>query len=329
MSDAVLDRVLPPGRSLRSTLGTYAPVIALGIALIAAAVFTPEFYSATNLANVLRQAAILGIVAIGQTFVLLTAGIDLSVGGVMGMSMIIAAQVSGGDNSALLPAVALALLVGIVVGAVNAFLVVSRNVPPFVATLATFILLEGARDAWTQGIPSGALPQALQFFGQRNFVFIPVPALILLVVGFVGIFVLHRTTYGRSLYALGSNPSAAYMSGISVRLLKASAYVVCSVLAIVGGLVLSGYIGYVDRYLGQGFELDSIAASVVGGVSLAGGRGGVGGALAGVLLLAVLTNIVIFLDLGEPAQLIVKGAVIIGAVALQARRLLSAEPVSA
>jgi ribose transport system permease protein len=329
MSDAVLDRVLPRGRSLRSTLATYAPVIALGIALVAAAVLTPEFYSATNLANVLRQAAILGIVAIGQTFVLLTAGIDLSVGGVMGMSMIIAAQVSGGDNSALLPAVALALLVGIVVGAVNAFLVVSRNVPPFVATLATFILLEGARDAWTQGIPSGSLPQALQFFGQRNLAFVPVPALILLVVGGIGIFVLRRTTYGRSLYALGSNPSAAYMSGISVRLLKASAYVVCSVLAIVGGLVLSGYIGYVDRYLGQGFELDSIAASVVGGVSLAGGRGGVGGALAGVLLLAVLTNIVIFLNLGESAQLIVKGAVIIAAVALQARRLLSTEPVSA
>ena len=148
-------------------------------------------------------------------------------------------------------------------------------------------------------------------------------------VGGIGIFVLRRTTYGRSLYALGANPSAAYMSGISVRLLKASAYVVCSVLAIVGGLVLSGYIGYFDRYLGQGFELDSIAASVVGGVSLAGGRGGVGVALAGVLLLAVLTNIVIFLNLGESAQLIVKGAVIIAAVALQARRLLSTEPVSA
>src|SRR5918999_1756302 len=321
MSDATLDRVLPRGATLRSALATYAPAIALGFALLAAAVLTPEFYSATNLVNVLRQAAILGIVAIGQTFVLLTAGIDLSVGGVMGMSMIIAAQVSGGDNSA--------LLVGIIVGAVNAFLVVARNVPPFVATLATFILLEGARDAWTQGIPSGALPQALQFFGQRNLAFVPVPALILLVVGFIGIFVLRRTTYGRSLYAVGSNPDAAYMSGINVRLLTASAYVVCSVLAIVGGLVLSGYIGYVDRYLGQGFELDSIAASVVGGVSLAGGRGGVGGALAGVLLLAVLTNIVIFLNLGESAQLIVKGAVIIAAVALQARRLLSTESVSA
>lgn len=329
MSDAALDRVLPRGANLGSVLAAYAPVIALGVALLAAAVLTPEFYSATNLVNVLRQAAILGIVAIGQTFVLLTAGIDLSVGGVMGMSMIIAAQISGGDNSALLPAVALALVVGVIVGAANAFLVVARKVPPFVATLATFILLEGARDAWTRGIPSGALPQALQFFGQRNLALVPVPALILLVVGFMGIFVLRRTTYGRSLYALGSNPDAAYMSGINVPFLTASAYVVCSVLAIVGGLVLSGYIGYVDRYLGQGFELDSIAASVVGGVSLAGGRGGIGGALAGVLLLAVLTNIVIFLNLGESAQLIVKGTVIIAAVALQARRLLSTEPISA
>jgi ribose transport system permease protein len=315
--------------SLRVQVARYAPVIGLAIALLAAAFVTPEFYSGTNLVNVLRQAAILGIVAIGQTFVLLTGGIDLSVGGVMGMSMIIAAQVSGGDDSSLLPAVVLALLMGVVVGCVNAFLIVSRYVPPFVATLATFILLEGARDAWTRGIPSGAIPDALQFLGQKNIAFIPVPAMILLVVGAASIFALRRTTYGRSLYAVGSNSRTAYMSGIRVRLHKSSAYVICSVLAAVAGLVLSGYIGYVDRYLGQGFELDSIAASVVGGVSLAGGKGGVGGALAGVGLLAVLTNIVIFMNLGESAQLFVKGAVIIAAVALQAKRLLTTAPANA
>jgi ribose transport system permease protein len=329
MSETTVSRALPGRDSLRTQVARYAPIIGLGIALIAAALVTPEFYSGTNLVNVLRQAAILGIVAIGQTFVLLTGGIDLSVGGVMGMSMIIAAQVSGGDDSSLPAAVLLALLMGVVVGCVNAFLVVSRYVPPFVATLATFILLEGARDAWTRGIPSGAIPNALQFLGQKNVAFIPVPALILLVVGAAGIFALRRTTYGRSLYAVGANERTAYMSGIRVRLHKSSAYVICSVLAAVAGLVLSGYIGYVDRYLGQGFELDSIAASVVGGVSLAGGRGGVGGALAGVGLLAVLTNIVIFLNLGESAQLFVKGAVIIAAVALQAKRLLTTAPASA
>ena len=329
MSDTTVGGALPRGDSLRAQLARRAPVIGLAVALLVAAFVTPEFYSGTNLVNVLRQAAILGIVAIGQTFVLLTGGIDLSVGGVMGMSMIIAAQVSGGDDSSLLAAVILALLMGVVVGCVNAFLVVLRYVPPFVATLATFILLEGARDAWTRGIPSGAIPDALQFLGQENIAFIPVPAMILLVVGAAGIFALRRTTYGRSLYAVGSNSRAAYMSGIRVRLQKSSAYVICSVLAAVAGLVLSGYIGYVDRYLGQGFELDSIAASVVGGVSLAGGKGGVGGALAGVGLLAVLTNIVIFLNLGESAQLFVKGAVIIAAVALQAKRLLTTAPATA
>jgi ribose transport system permease protein len=329
VSDTTVGGALPRGDSLRAQLARRAPVIGLAVALLVAAFVTPEFYSGTNLVNVLRQAAILGIVAIGQTCVLLTGGIDLSVGGVMGMSMIIAAQVSGGDDSSLLAAVSLALLMGVVVGCVNAFLVVLRYVPPFVATLATFILLEGARDAWTRGIPSGAIPDALQFLGQENIAFIPVPAMILLVVGAAGIFALRRTTYGRSLYAVGSNSRAAYMSGIRVRLQKSSAYVICSVLAAVAGLVLSGYIGYVDRYLGQGFELDSIAASVVGGVSLAGGKGGVGGALAGVGLLAVLTNIVIFLNLGESAQLFVKGAVIIAAVALQAKRLLTTAPATA
>jgi ribose transport system permease protein len=306
-----------------SQVARYAPAIGLLATLGVAAVVTPEFYSPDNLVNVLRQAAILGVVAVGQTFVLLTAGIDLSVGGVMGMSLIIAAQVSGGSDSALGLAVLVALLVGVLVGATNAFLVVKRNVPPFVATLAMFILLEGARDAWTRGIPSGSIPNALQFFGQGAIGPIPVPLAIVAVIGACSLYALTRTTYGRCLYAVGANERAAYLSGIRVGLHKTSAYVVCSVLAIVGGLVLSGYIGYVDRYLGQGFELDSIAASVVGGVSLAGGKGGVGGAMAGVLLLAVLTNIVIFLNFGESAQLFVKGAVIIAAVALQARRLLS------
>lgn len=323
MSNTAVGKAIPGGKVTGSQLSRYAPIIGLALALGAAAIVTPEFYSPTNLVNVLRQAAILGIVAIGQTFVLLAAGIDLSVGGVMGMSMIIAAQVSGGDDSSLVGAVALALLMGVVVGCVNALLVVKRNVPPFVATLATFILLEGARDAWTRGIPSGSIPGALQFFGQENIFFIPVPALLLFVIGGASIFVLRRSTFGRSLYAVGSNPRAAYMSGVRVGLIKYSAYVICSVLAAVGGLILSGYIGYVDRYLGQGFELDSIAASVVGGVALAGGKGGVGGALAGVGLLAVMTNIVIFLNFGESAQLFVKGLVIIAAVALQARRFLT------
>jgi ribose transport system permease protein len=312
----------------RARLARNAPVIGLLAALGVAALVAPEFYSLDNLVNVLRQAAILGVVAVGQTFVLLAAGIDLSVGGVMGMAMIIAAQVSGGSNQALLPAALLALAVGAVVGCINAFLVVRRNVPSFVATLAMFILLEGARDAWTRGIPSGSIPTGLQFFGQGTLGFIPVPLVIVVVVGAGGVYVLRRTTYGRSLYALGSNERAAYLSGVRVGLCKTLAYVVCSVLAGVGGLVLSGYIGYVDRYLGQGFELDSIAASVVGGVSLAGGKGGILGAMAGVLLLAVLTNIVVFLNFGESAQLFVKGTVIIAAVALQARRLSSAGEVA-
>ncbi|MDQ4058759.1 MAG: ABC transporter permease [Actinomycetota bacterium] len=326
MSDSTMGAAL--GRPPTAQLSRYAPLLGLVAALAVAAVVTPEFYSPTNLVNVLRQAAILGIVAIGQTFVLLTAGIDLSVGGVMGMSLIIAAQVSGGDDSSLAIAVVLALAVGVVVGCINAFLVITRNVPPFVATLAMFILLEGARDAWTRGIPSGSIPNSLQVIGQRDIAFIPIPALILLIFGGLALFALRRTIYGRRLYAVGSNPRAAYLSGVRVHAYKASAYILCSVLAVVGGLVLSGYIGYVDRYLGQGFELDSIAASVVGGVSLAGGRGGVGGALAGVLFLSVLTNIVIFLNLGESAQLFAKGAVIIAAVALQARRLSSTAPAS-
>lgn len=288
-------------------------VVLLGFAALA----VPAFYSGTNLANISRHGAILGVIAIGQTLVLLVRGLDLSVGAVMGLAMIVAAEVTGGRNEAVPAAVAVAITVGIVVGSANAFLIVRRQVPPFVATLVMLILIEGARLAWTQGIPSGGLPPALRVIGAARIGPFPTPLLILAVVAAVAMFVLHRTSYGRRVYAVGANDRAAAMSGISVGAITASAYLVSALLAMLGGLMLSGYIGYVDRYLGQGFELDSIAAAVVGGTSLAGGRGTVGGTLAGVALITVLLNLVVLLNAGVATQQVIKGAVIIAAVALQ------------
>ncbi|MGH3666082.1 MAG: ABC transporter permease [Egibacteraceae bacterium] len=301
------------------SLTTLAPLSGLLLLFTLAATLAPAFYSSANLSNVARQAAILGIIAIGQTFVLLVAGIDLSVGAVMGAAMIVAAQATGGRDEAIPAALVIAAGIGLLIGLANAFLVVARRVPPLVATLAMLILIEGARLAWTQGVPSGSLPAGLRVLGIGRLAGIPVPVITLVVVALVAAFVLRRTTFGRAVYAAGANPTAALLAGVRVPAVVTAAYVICSLLAILGGLMLSGYIGYVDRYLGQGFDLDSIAAAVVGGTALTGGKGSVGGTLVGVAFVAMLLNLIVLLNAGIATQLVVKGSVIVLAVALQQR----------
>ena len=294
-----------------------APLAGLAFVLVLAGVFAPVFFSSPNLVNISRQAAILGVVAIGQTIVLLVAGIDLSVGAVMGAAMVVVAEVSGGRDEALPLVILMLLVLGVVVGLGNAFLVVVRRVPPLVATLAMLILVQGARLAYTQGIPSGSIPANLRYIGVGRVVGVPAPILVLVVVAAVMWFVLNRTGYGRRIYATGTNPVAARLSGVPTGWVTASAYVLCSISAVLAGVMLSGYVGYVDRYLGQGFDLDSIAAAVVGGATLTGGKGTVGGTLIGVAFVSVLLSLLVLLNAGVAAQLVVKGSVIIAAVALQ------------
>jgi ribose transport system permease protein len=301
-------------------LETYGIYIALVIVLLVAAIIAPAFYQPNNIFNVLRQASMLGIVSIGQTLVILGAGIDLSVGAVMGLAMIIASDVSGGENDLIVLAVLLAFAAGGLVGLINGLLVTKRNVPPFVATLGMLVVVEGVRLSYTRGIPSGSIPSALRFFGRDSIGPVPTSFVILVIVAVVFGLLLKNSTFGRSLYATGGNPEAARLSGIRVHRVLIATYIICSCLAILTGLLLSGYIGYVDRYLGRGFDLDSIAAVIVGGTSFAGGRGGILGTLAGVLLVTALLNIVLILNLNLQWQLVIKGLVIIGAVVLYSYR---------
>lgn len=314
------ERTEPEGRFLRPSpelLTSLAPLVGLVFVLVIAAVFAPVFFSSGNLVNIARQAAFLGIVAIGQTIVLLVAGIDLSVGAVMGVSMVVVAEVTGGRDEAIPLAIVMLLLLGIVVGSANAFLVVVRRVPPLVATLAMLILVDGARLAWTQGIPSGSIPLGLRGLGVGRVLGVPAPVITLVIVAVLAWALLGRTSYGRRVYATGANPVAAKLSGVPTGLITASAYVLCSLMAVLAGVGLSGYVGYVDRYLGQGFDLDSIAAAVVGGAALTGGKGSVGGTLVGVAFVSVLLSLLVLFNAGIAAQLVVKGSVIIAAVALQ------------
>ena len=304
------------GGTFGLTLSRYGAYTALLVVGLVAAVVTPRFYTPANLINVLQAASALGIVSLGQTLVVLAAGIDLSVGSVMGLSMVVAAAMTAGSDTLVGPAIVVSLALGGVIGLVNGLLVTVRNVPSFVATLGMLVFIDGVRVAYTKGVPSGGIPPFLVTLGAGKLGLLPYSLVIWVALCALLLLVLHKTPFGQRLYATGGNPVAARLSGVLVGRVVTSCFVVSGILASTAGLLLSGFIGYVDRYIGTGFDLNSIAAVVVGGTSFAGGRGGIGGTIAGVLLITALGNIVLLAGLSQPYQLIVNGVIIVAAAAL-------------
>lgn len=301
--------------SARQTLANYGVYWALALLLIISAIISPSIYSAQSIFLNLRQASQLGIVAIGQTLVMLVGGLDLSVTGVIVLTSVIIADVSNGQDSMIAIATLIALAIGAIIGLINGLLITKRNVPPFVATLGTLVLIRGAQLAYTKGIPSGQVPSGLGLLGAPVGV-MPVSFLLWVLLSVLLGFILLRTPYGRRIFAVGSNRITAHLSGVAVDRVLISVYLLCSLLAVLAGVVLSGYVGYVDRYLGRGFDLDSITAAVVGGTSFAGGKGSLLGTAAGVLLVQFLSSLMLQLGLDVQVQLVVKGLVVIAAVAL-------------
>ena len=300
---------------LRNLITAYGVYIALLLLLIVAAVVTPNLFEKETLAVMFRQCAQLGIIAIGQTMVMLVAGLDLSIGGVIVMTSMVVAEVSNGRNEMIPAAVVVALVIGMLIGLGNGLLVTKRKVPPLVATLVMLFLVQGAQQAFTRGVPSGFVPEALGIVNQ-SWGFFSIPLLIWLGLNAVFLVILNGTTYGRRIYATGSNPEAARLTGIPVNLIKISVYVLASGMAVISGVVLTGYVGYVDRFIATGLDLDSIAAAVVGGTAFFGGRGGLLGTIAGVLIIQVLSTMVVLIGLEIETQFIIKGLVILAAVTL-------------
>ncbi|TDC97212.1 ABC transporter permease [Actinomadura sp. 7K507] len=296
---------------------TLMPLSGLALVLVIAAVVTPGFYSDANLRLVLFQAGLIGIAAVGQTLVLLGRGIDLSVGAVMGLTTVIVATQAG--DAGLAGAIGLAALAGAGVGAVNAGLVVLRRVPPFVATFAMFVLVQGAITAWTKGTAAGDIPGSLQPLGSGRFLGVPTPLWLFAGIAIVTAVILARTSAGRRLYATGSNPRAARLSGIRTGRVIAAGYIASALLAVLAGLVSAAYAGHVDAQLSRSLDLNSLAAAVIGGVALSGGRGHIGHTVMGVALLAVLIVWMIQLGAGTGGQLAVQGAAILLATWLRQR----------
>lgn len=293
--------------------------IVLGVLIIIAALLSPVFLSPRNITVLLKQAAPLGILAVGQTLVILTGGIDLSVASVMATVSIFAAGITDGRDELVWPVVAFCLVFSLAVGIANGLLVTKLKIPPFIATLGMILIVQGIRFAYSKGTPKTYIPDSLRFFGRDSIGPIPMALIVWFLIAAITTFILSRTTFGRRLYAVGGNARTAYLSGVNVDGVKIAAYAACSLMAGIAGLILVGYVGHADNWLGIGFELTAIAAVVIGGTAFEGGRGGQIGTIGGVLILTVLFNLVLMMQFDEEARRMVKGLVILFAVALYAR----------
>jgi ribose/xylose/arabinose/galactoside ABC-type transport system permease subunit len=302
-----------PRRLLSPALGL---PFALLILLALAGFIQPSFLSARNLQDILTQAAPLCIVVIGQTFVILVRGLDLSVASVMATVAVVATAFNTTDNAVLPQVVGLSLLLAVGVGLINGYLVVKRNVSPFLATLAMMTVLQGVRFYYTQGAPGGSLPTALRTLGTGQIAGIPINLLVVFIVLAVAAVLLAKTTVGRKIYIVGGNPRSAELVGINAGRVTIFCYVVSAVLAAVAGLLLVGFVGSVDNWVGRGYELDSIVAAVIGGIALTGGRGSPLNSVLGAIILILTFNFVIIIGLPVQAQLVIKGVVIVVAAAL-------------
>jgi len=304
---------------VRAWLDRFGIVLILPVLLGIGGIISPAFVNPDNLSNLLLQFAPLAIVAMGQALVMIVRGLDLSVASMMATAAVIATSLSGSAGG-VVAVFAVTLLVAVAIGLLNGFLVTKRQVSPFLATLATMILLQGFRFAYTQGAPSGNVPPLLRMLGAGKFHGIPYNSLVLLALAAVLAVLLHRSAFGRRIFIVGGNPVTGRLFGIRSDLVAIACYVISTCLAAVAGLILSGYVGLVDNWVGQGYELDSIVACVVGQVSLQGGRGSILGALTGAATIVIIANEVLLLGVPIQFQLIIKGAVIVIAAALYARR---------
>ncbi len=293
----------------------------LAILLVVAALASPAFLQPANLLNLLTLAAPLGMVVLGQAFVILVRGLDLSVASLMATVAVLATAFRASSNDAIPLIFVAAILFSALVGLANGLLVVKRGVSPFLATLAMTIILQGARFAYTGGAPISTLPPGMATLANGRLLGIPINLWVLAVMAAGLGVMLHKSRFGREIRMVGGNPVAARLVGLSPDRVAVACYVICSVCAGVGGLFLLGYVGTVSNWVGQGYELDSIVAAVMGGIALSGGRGSVFGALLGVAVLIVISNLVILLGMPIEAQLIIKGIIIIGAAAVYRTRL--------
>jgi ribose transport system permease protein len=313
-------------RVLRGVRGT-APIfiVLLGL-LVWIAILNPNFTEPPVFLAFLKRAAPLMILAAGQLFVIVSGEFDLSVGSLITAVVVAAAGLTEGDPDRTWWVVAALFGLGILVGLINGIVTTRLHVPSFITTLGMLLILQGAVLYWSGGAPRGSLPDNFRVFGRRGIEDVPLieqlpySVIILVLVGIAAVLLLHRTTFGKQLFAAGGNPRAAALSGVDVPLVRTLAFVLSGISAVIAGILVGGFAG-ISQEAGAGYEFQAISAVVLGGAALGGGRGSMVAAMAGALALEALFTLLNLLGLPKPLRDAVQGLIIIGAVAYAAYRL--------
>jgi len=298
----------------RDLLARFGLFLAFIVMVIVLSLISDRFLTTSNVLNVLRQISVNAIIAFGMTVVIIGAGIDLSVGSMLALVGVIAAMLVTTTNVPVVIVLLIALAVGGGLGLLNGLIVGYAGVAPFIVTLAGLTIFRGMTLVLTDGRPISGLPPLFSKLGYGTFLGIPMPVWIMLAVLLLSYVLLRHTSIGRSIYAVGGNPEAARLSGIPVRRVLTFTYVYSGLTVAVAAMVLTGRLNSAQPTAGQSFELDAIAAVVVGGTSLFGGRGSVWGTLVGALIIGVINNGMNLLNVSGFYQQIVKGGVILAAL---------------
>ena len=308
----------------RKTIGSVAASIVkqygIYVVLLALVIFfsiaSENFFVSSNLLNVARQVSMMGIAAVGFAFVLLLGGIDLSIGSLVTLVNIVTAwlMVDAGWNPLL--AVIVALVLSAAVGFSNGWIIANLQMPPIIVTLAMMIIIEGVAYLICKGLPIFGFAKSFAIIGQGYVGPVPIPVIIMAVVMGLGMFILRNTYFGRYFYAVGGNEEAARLSGINVKRVKYLVYTLSGFFAGVAGIVILSRTNSGQVLSGKGLEFDVLTACVLGGVSVSGGVGKMSNVLAGVLVLGVLSNGLVLLDVSQFVQMVIKGLVLLAAVAL-------------
>ena len=296
-------------------------LIALVLLVIVIGIISPEFRTVSNFLSLFRQSSINGFIAFGMTCVILTGGIDLSVGSVLALSTALCAGfISNGMPVGL--AMLLALVIGTLLGLISGLLVTKGRLQPFIATLVTMTVYRGLTMIYMDGKPISNLGDSftLKVVGKGNFYHIPIPVILFVVVFAVMMFILEKTTFGRRVYATGSNEKSAKLAGVNVNRTKLITYAISGGMAALSGLILLSRLSSAQPTLGEGYELDAIASVALGGTSMNGGRGRIWGTFVGILIIAVLNNGLNILGVSSYYQDVVKGVVILIAVLSDRKR---------
>ena len=301
----------------------FRPYLVLIVLIIFSAIASPKIFPTyTNIMNILKQASIVGVVSIGMTLVLLIGGIDLSVTSIMAitaclLSDMFKAAVANGATGILLSRVMIVLAIGCFIGLLNGLLIISRNLEPFIVTLGMNQVVKGIVMVYRKGSPGGTITEFWKNFGAGNFLGVPKLALMYLVLVAIFIIILSKTVFGRHVYAIGSNAEAARLTGIKVKSMKVLAYVICGLTAAIAGVMLIARVRVGEPNGSSGYDMDALAAAVIGGTSMSGGVGNLIGTLAGVLIMAIMNNILNLIGADPNLQGVIKGIIILIAVLTQ------------